>query len=233
MHQALLCRNVIPQSCSPLLYLPGELRNQILGYVVSQSESIELYNLQGVFDIDVRVKYVCRQLRDEVRSVLYYGNTLMVRIDNTGTPTSLSFSRHHSICDFSASEAVEDIISIFLQRFSRLRFCFTYIRNPRSLHRALSTTKHYFNGKYISIVLPLSRALHQKVVLPSLYYWIRVLLSCFSIIRCASLSVVSIVSNYDLTQHDKLIELVTSNKPVLDMHQEYVDAHCSVSNVVK
>ena len=39
--------------------------------------------------------------------------------------------------------------------------------------------------------------------------------------------------NYDLTQHKKLIELVTSNRPVLDMTREYEDAQCSARNVVR
>lgn len=238
MHSAAPSRDSTPQSRSRLLQLPGELRNQILRYVVTQPEPLDLCNLKAPFNIDVSVMYVCKQLRDEARSFLYHENTLEVGIESMGTVTSLHFSRHHSMCEYRGEEAVKDISSVFLERFSHFQFRFADARKLGSLRRVISAIKHYFHDKHIKVILPPPkerRTAHQAATLQrvSLYPRINSPLSCFSLIRCASLSIISTVFNYDLTQHKMLIELVTSNKPVLDMTRGYEDAQCSARKVVR
>jgi hypothetical protein len=236
MHSAAPPQYDTLQSRSRVLLLPGELRNQILRYVVTQSEPLDLCNLRTPFNIDVSVMYVCKQLRDEARFFLYHENTLELGIESMGTVTSLHFSRHHSMCEYRAEEAVRDISSVFLERFLHFQFRFVDARFLGSLRRTISAIKHYFRNKHIKVILPPPKergTAYQAATLPrvSLYPYINSPLSCFSLIRCASLSVSSPVFNYNLNQYKKLIELVTSNRPVLDMTREYEDAQCSARNV--
>ena len=67
----------------------------------------------------------------------------------------------------------------------------------------------------------------------TLYPRITSLLASFSLIRCASMSVSCPVPDYDVSQHDKLCELVMSNEPIVDMTREYEKAERSARNVVK
>ena len=238
MHSAAPSQEGTPRARSRLLQLPGELRNQILRLIVTQPEPLELCNLKASFDIEVSVMYVCKQLRDEARSFLYHENTLEVGIESMGIVTSPHFSRHHSMCEYRAEEAVKDVSSVFLERFSHFQFRFADARKLGSLRGAISAIKHHFHDKHIKVILPPPkgpRTAHQAATLPrvSLYPRINSPLSCFSLIRCASLSITSTVFNYDPTQHKKLIELVTSNRPVLDMNQEYEAAQCSARNVTR
>ena len=217
-----------------LLQLPFELRSQILRFVVTQAEPIDLWTPEAPFSIDVRVIHVCRQLREEARPLLYDENTLQISIESRGKITSLHFSRHHLLCEYDSQETVEDIISTFLGRFSHFRFRFH--ENARilfSLYKAITAIQSCFKDKHVKVMLPPRKendalARHRAAVLARGAGYPRVngLLSCFSIIRCRSFSVISPDVDHDLNQYEQLIELVTSNRPVVDMTLEFEQAQC-------
>lgn len=193
---------------------------------------------EASFSIDVRVTYVCRQLRDEARPLLYDENTLQIGIESRGKVTSLHFSRHHLLCECNAHETVEDIVSVFLGRFSHFRFRFH--GNTRilfTLYRAITAIQACFNEKHIEVILPPCKkqnsiARHRAAVLARTGYpRVDGLLSCFSIIRCRSFSVISPDADHDLSQYEQLIELVTSNRPVVDMTLEFEQAQRAARSV--
>ena len=224
---------------SLLLQLPFELRSQILRFVVTQPESIDLWAPGAPFSIDVRVMYVCRQLRDEARPLLYDDNTLDICIESRGKITSLHFSRHHLLCEYDAQATVDDIVSVFLGRFSHFRFRFH--ENARilfSLYRAISAIQACFTDNHITVILPTrkeenSLTRHRAAVLARRTNYPRVdgLLCCFSIIRCRSFSVISPDADHDLGQYEQLTELVTSNRPVVDMTLEFEQAQRAARSV--
>ena len=228
-----------PPSRSRLLELPGELRNQILKYVVTQPEPIDLYNPKASFSIELAVMYACKQLRDEARFPLYHENTLQVGIQTTGKRTYLEISRHHVTCEYRAKEAITEITSLFFDRFSRIQFRFADTRPSGALRETISTLSNCFQGKHLSIILPRpkeTKMATQQIATTSrvsLYPRITSLLASFSLIRCALMSVSCPVPDYDVSQHDKLCELVTSHEPVVDMTREYEKAERSARNVVK
>lgn len=181
--------------------------------------------------------YVCKQLSDEARSLLYADNTLEVGIESLrGTVATLHFSRYHSTCEYRAKEANEDISSVFLERFSHFQFRFADARQLGSLRRAINAIKHNFQNKHITVILPPPKERRTPSHAPTapmvpLYPRINSTLLCFSLIRCASLSIISPVSGYDVTQHKFLVDLVTSNRPVVDMARVYESAQSSARNV--
>ncbi len=207
---------------SLLLQLPFELRSQILRLVVTQAEPIDLCSLEAPFSIDLRVMYVCNQLRDEARPLLYEENTLGVGIESTGQVAFLHFSRYHSLCEYRTQEAVADIVSVFLERFSRFQFRFSVnARNMASLHTAMKAIQYCFLDKHITVILPLQkrfRVARQTPTSATVPFYPRAhnLLSSFSIIRCSSFAITSVFADFDLSQHEKLIRLVTSNEPIID-----------------
>jgi len=228
----------ILQSRSRLLQLPGEVRNQILRHVVTQPEPIALRRLGSSFTIDVNVLHTCRQLRDEARFFLYNENTLEIEIDSLRMITSLHFSKRHSICEYRAEEAIAEVSVTFLERFSRFQFRFLDARRLGSLHRAIGCIKHCFKDKHVTVILPLpksARAGDDPLVLaaPRLrkYPQLHSPLLPFSLLRCMSFSVRSEDPDYDPTQHEKLVDLVMSDRPIVDMARLYEDAQRSARAV--
>jgi hypothetical protein len=235
MHPTSPSKDGVSKPQSRLLQLPRELRNEILSYLVTQPEPLDLCTPGAPFTIETNIMYVCKQIRDESRSLLYHNNTLEVGIEGLGSVCSLHFSRHHSTCEYRAKEAISEISSVFLERFSHFQFRFANARQLGSLRRAVNDIKHQFHGKHITVIPPppKERRIAPSALTVSLYPRITSTLLCFSLIRCASLSISSPVPGYDVTQHEKLVDLVTSDRPVVDMTREYESAQCSARTVGK
>lgn len=223
------------QAPSPLLQLPGELRNQILRYVVTQPEPIALRRARSPFSIDLSILSCCRQLRDEATGFLYQENVFEVEVDSHGLVTSLHFSKHHLICEYRAEEAVAEISKVFLEKFARFQFRFRDTRTPDSLRGAIKRIAPRLSNKHLTIILPPPRD-HRRMptagtTRPRAYPNIVNPLSPFSLLRCASLAVIEDHANYAKSQHEKLIDLVTSGRPSIDMTQQYNDLQRSARAV--
>jgi len=226
-----------PQPRSRLLQLPCELRDEILRYVVTQSEPMDLIDPEAVLELDLRVMYVCRQLRDEARALLYHENTLAVIVQTKGPVTHVQFSLHDWMTEYSLEKIVDDISSRFLERFARFQFRFADFKQLGSLRRSFDAIKHHFHKRHIQFILPPQKeritthqALSHRILL---YGCITSPLACFSVIRCGSLSITSHAPDYNLIQHHKLIDLVTSSRPVVDMVREYDNAQHLARSLAK
>jgi hypothetical protein len=221
---------------SRLLELPGELRNQILRHLVTQRAPIDLYHAKAELDIDLNVLYVCKQLKEEATAFIYSENTLKVIIESRGTVSSLNFSKYHSICEYRGEEAVQEVHTLYLERFSHFQFQFTGARRSSSLHTILSDIKQHFDNKHVTILLPPTK--EAKAIIQgmaparsTLYPRLNSLLGSFSLFRCASFSVIGAQPGQDLSEHEKLIDVVQSQRPVVDMTREYESAQVSARNV--
>jgi len=227
------------RSRSRLLQLPGEVRNQILRHVVTQPEPIALRRPDSPFSIDVSVLYTCKQLRDEARFFLYHENIFEIEIDSLGTITSLHFSKLHSICEYRAEEAIREVSVTFLERFSRFQFRFQDARRLDSLRRAMGYIKHCFKDKHVTVILPSPKPVRAgndpltAAMRLRKYPQLHSPLLPFSLLRCASFSVRSDGPDHDPTQHEKLVDLVTSDRPMIDMARLYEDVQRSARAVDK
>ncbi|KAK5079381.1 hypothetical protein LTR64_002196 [Lithohypha guttulata] len=221
------------QPASPLLRLPGELRSQILSYVVAQPTSIVLWPPSAPFSIDLNVLRTCRQLFSEASYLLHHLNTFEVLIESRGSITSLHFSKYHSICEHRAEEAVEEVMRLFVSKFQRFQFRFANSKGRDSLGKTMMAMGELLNDKHVTVVLPPARPDRGSSTAVAgagrarKYPQIDNLLLPFSLLRCASLKILSNESNPrhrdDGKQHQKLIDLVTSNRPIVDMAKQYED----------
>ncbi len=224
------------QSQSRLLDLPGEIRNEILRHVVVQRAPIDLYQLKSALDIDLSILRVCKQLKEEASAFVYRDNTLSVTIDSRGTVSSLHFSKYHSICEYRGDEAVNEVRALYLERFSRFQFQFADAKRSRSLHTIMNHIKHHFDNKHVTVVLPPTKETKLTVqgAAPSrssLYPRLNSPLGSFSLFRCASFCVLGTQPDQDLSEYQKLIDVVQSSRPVIDMTREYENAQVSARNV--
>lgn len=212
---------------SQLLKLPGELRNQILRNLVTQQEPIRFYNAIPNHRLEPNILRVCHQLRDEAMFIYNRENTLDIKVDSRNTIASMHFSRHHSISEYRAKEAIEEIVTVFLHRFHRFQFSFEDTKRLDSFRKSIWMVKDHFRGKHISVTLPPLKSLSSETAQPSSrrgkYPQINSPTSVFSVIRCKSFSVVAFYPGQDLTQYDTLRDLVTSERPVVNMAKTYED----------
>lgn len=225
------------QPLSRLLELPGELRNRILRYIVTQSEPITLRHREATFTIDVKILTTCKQLRDEASSLLYHENLFEIEIDSLGSITSLHFSKYQSICEYRTEEAVTEVSALFLDRFSHFQFRLIDARRPDSLRKAIERIEHGLNNKHITVILP-PRNPGRGPTPPSAtrirnYPQIVSPLSPFSALRCASFLVLNDDASPADAQFGTLIDLVTSNRPPIRMAQKYHDVQRSARAVDK
>ncbi len=223
------------QPLSSLLQLPAELRNQILRYLVTQPEPITLYNPDSPFTINVNILYTCRQLRTEATWFLLHKNVFEIAIDSRGPVVSLLFSKYHSVCEYRADEAVAEVSTLFLDRFSHFQFRLPNNRRPDSLRRTMKRIEQGLNNKHVTVVLP-PRSLAQSLVPPSAtrsrnYPHIDNPLSPFSALRCASFNVLDGIASLANAQFGVLIDLVRSDRPPIDMAQRYHDLQRSARAV--
>lgn len=219
----------------PLLQLPAELRNQILRYVVTQPEPIALHELGAPFTINVNILSTCRQLRDEARYFLYHENVLGIGIDSRGSVSSLLFSRSHSICEYRAEEPVAEASALFLDRFSHFQIRLLNRSRPDSLRMAIKRIERGFKTKHITVVLP-PRNPVQPLMTPSAtpfrnYPQIFNPLLPFATLRCASFNVLRSDGSPANSHFGTMIDLVTSERPSIDMAQKYHDVQRSARAV--
>ncbi|KAJ9617251.1 hypothetical protein H2200_000972 [Cladophialophora chaetospira] len=222
------------QQCR-LLRLPAELRIQILRYLVTQTEPITLHQPDAPFTIDVNILSTCRQLRDEARPFLYRGNVLDIGIDSRGSVSSLLFSRSHSICEYRAEEAVNEVSGLFLDRFSRFQIRLLNRSRPDSLRMAIKRIEHGFKSKHVTVVLPSRTPGQLPMMQPGprfrLYPQLSNPLLPFATLRCASFNVLYSDASPANVQFGGMMDLVTSNRPCIDMSQRCHDVHRSARAV--
>ena len=219
----------IAQSAGSFLALPGELRNRILRYVVTQPEPVALRYRDAPFSIDVNILYTCKQLRDEARSFLYDENVFEIEVDGQGLTASLHFSRRHSICEYRSPEAITEVSDLFLKTFRNFRFRLLDARWPDSLRRTIKYIEPCLANKRLTVILPPGRRPRNDRRYPV----IGNPLASFSILRCASFEVVSSDGSRNDPQFSQLIELVTSDREPIDMAQQYYDIQRSMRAVDK
>lgn len=224
-----------PQTPSELLQLPGELRNRILRYIVTQPTPITLRHAEAPFTIAINILYTCRQLKEEACSLLYHENVFEIEIDSLGSITSLHFSKYQSLSEYRGEEAVTDIGSVFLDRFSRFQFRLLDARRPDSLRKAIKRIEHSFNNKHITVILPPRNSTRSLIPPPAIrlrnYPQINSPLSPFSTLRCASFHVFNSDASSADGQFGTLIDLVKSHRPRIDMAQKYNDVQRSARTV--
>ncbi|KAK5062469.1 hypothetical protein LTR84_004541 [Exophiala bonariae] len=229
----------VTQPLSRLLELPGELRNRIVRYVVTQPYPIALRQDQeeAPFTIDVRILYTCKQLRDEASSFLHDENIFEIEVDSHGSVTSLHFTKYHSICEYRAQEVVSEVSALFLDRFSHFQFRLLDTRSPDSLRKAIQRIAYSLNNKHITVIPPrrnpTRRATAALATRVRDYPQIDSPLSPFSTLRCASFSVLDHNGSVADADFGTLIDLVTSGRPPICMAQKYNDVERSARAVDK
>jgi hypothetical protein len=188
--------------------------------------------------IDLNVLYTCKQLNCEATSILHHRNTLEVEIDSMGTVASLHFSKHHSICEYRAPEAITEVASLFLEKFQHFQFRFLDARRPDSLRKAIKLVQRSLVQKHVTVIAPSPRLPRLATQLSthrlnSRYPRVDSALSCFSILRCASFSVRTTDPDQDPADYHHLVDLVTGDRPQCDMVEMYYDLQRSVRAVDK
>lgn len=223
------------QTPREFLQLPGELRNRILRYIVTQPEPITLRHAEAPFTIAINILYTCRQIKEEACSLLYHENVFEIEIDSLGSITSLHFSKYQSLSEYRGEEAVAEVGSVFLDRFSRFQFRLLDARRPDSLRKAIKRIEHSFNNKHVTVILPPPNSTRSlgppSAIRPHNYPQINSPLSLFSTLRCASFHVFNSDASSADWQFKSLIDLVKSQRPRIDMAQKYYDVQRSARTV--